>query len=125
MSELNDGLAEWRRRLCEFARSRLPRSQRDWGSDFVQDTLIEAQERAECLRRLTPEQTYAWLVAVLKHKLANGSRARQQAKRDPRRERSVDSLPPEAFASLEGSPELGAERHEIELRVDAALDRLT
>jgi RNA polymerase sigma-70 factor (ECF subfamily) len=125
MTEIDDRLADCRKRLSEFARRRLPRSEREWGSDYVQDALTEAHERAGLIRLLTPEQTYAWLVAVLKRKLANGCRARRQAKRDPRRERSIDSLPAETLASPDASPLEEAERHELAERIDAALERLT
>jgi DNA-directed RNA polymerase specialized sigma24 family protein len=42
MDEFHHGVAEYRRQLIEFVRRRLPRSDRELGSDFVQDTLLEA-----------------------------------------------------------------------------------
>src|SRR5436309_15143509 len=78
MGEFDRKVAEYRRQLVDFVRRRLPRSDRDAASDFVQDALLEAQERAELLRALTPKQTYGWLVAVLKYKMANASRTRRR-----------------------------------------------
>ena len=78
MGEFDHRVAEYRRQLIDFVRHRLSRSDRELGSDFVQDTLLEAQECAELLRALTPRQTLAWLVNVLKNKMANASRTRQR-----------------------------------------------
>jgi DNA-directed RNA polymerase specialized sigma24 family protein len=72
MEKFDKRAAEYRRRLIEFARRRLPRSERDLSSDFVQEALLEAQQRAELLRALTPKETLAWLVTVLKHKRLGG-----------------------------------------------------
>jgi DNA-directed RNA polymerase specialized sigma24 family protein len=81
MNDVGHRVAEYRRQLIEFVRRRLPRSDREAGSDFVQDALPEAQERVELLRALTPKQTLAWLVTVLKYKMTNASRARQRQTR--------------------------------------------
>jgi RNA polymerase sigma-70 factor (ECF subfamily) len=78
MESFDKRVAEYRRQLIEFVRRRLRRADRELASDFVQDTLLEAQQRTELLRALTPKQTYAWLVAVLKNKMANASRTRQR-----------------------------------------------
>ena len=50
MDELDERIAEYRRQLIEFVRRRLPRPDRDSSSDFVQEALLEAQERAELVR---------------------------------------------------------------------------
>jgi RNA polymerase sigma factor (sigma-70 family) len=121
MDEFNHRVAEYRRQLIEFVRRRLPRSDRELGSDFVQDTLLEAQERAELLRALTPKQTLAWLVTVLKFKMANASRTR-------RRRRRLDAGRAEAAAEpldLVPTPEELAERAERLRRIETALAELT
>ncbi|HEX4590360.1 MAG TPA: sigma-70 family RNA polymerase sigma factor [Gemmataceae bacterium] len=121
MAEFNRRAAEYRRQLIEFVRRRLPRSDRDAASDFVQDALLEAQQRAELLRALTPQQTYAWLVAVLKYKMANAGRTR-------RRRRRLDAgraaAAPETL-DLVPTPEELAERAERMRRIERALAELT
>jgi RNA polymerase sigma factor (sigma-70 family) len=121
MTEFDHRVAEYRRQLIDFVRRRLPRSNRDAASDFVQDALLEAQERAELLRVLTPKQTYAWLVAVLKYKMANANRTRRRRRRlDAGRAAAVREP-----LDLVPSPEELAERKERMRRIKTALADLT
>jgi RNA polymerase sigma factor (sigma-70 family) len=121
MAEFDRKVADYRRQLVDFVRRRLPMSDRDAASDFVQDALLEAQERAELLRALTPQQTYAWLVAVLKYKMANANRTRRRRRRlDAARAAAI----PETL-ELVPTPDELAERKERMRRVERALAELT
>jgi len=125
MDAFDDKLAACRPRLVAFARRRLPHSEREWGSDYVQDALVEAHHRADLVRLLTPAQTYAWLRDVLIRKMDNGYRARRQAKRDCCRECAIDDLPADVLADDAASPVAAAARHEQCERIDAALSGIT
>jgi RNA polymerase sigma factor (sigma-70 family) len=124
MAEFDHRVAEYRRQLIEFVRRRLPRSDREAGSDFVQDALLEAQERAELLRALTPKQTLAWLIAVLKFKMANAGRTRQRRARlqTERQEADHDTL---ELVDPSPSPATAAEQNERMRRIETALAELT
>jgi RNA polymerase sigma factor (sigma-70 family) len=122
MDSFDQRVAEYRHQLIEFVRWRLPRADRDQASDFVQDTLLEAQERAELLRALTPKQTYAWLVAVLKLKVANATRTRHR--RDRLAPRAADGSAA-GLVDREPLPGATAERKERMRRIKAALLELT
>jgi RNA polymerase sigma factor (sigma-70 family) len=125
VDEFDDRLADCRQRLIAFARRRLPRTEQGWGSDYVQDSLLEAQQRAEVVRLLTPETTYLWLLGVLKRKMANGFRARRQAKRDPSRETRIDARTSEAILDQAVCPVETAIFHELSAFLDAAIGTLT
>ncbi len=125
MSEFNDRVAEYRRQLIEFVRRRLPRSARESGSDLVQESLLEAQERAELLRALTPSQTLAWLVTILKHKMANANRTRQRRDRLGGARQNADTRAHEETVDPSPSPSILAERNERMRRVEAGLAELT
>jgi RNA polymerase sigma factor (sigma-70 family) len=125
MDNFNDRVAEYRRQLIEFVRRRLPRSDRESGSDLVQESLLEAQERAELLRALTPTQTLAWLVTVLKHKMANANRTRQRRDRLAGARPNADTRAHEETVDRSPSPSMLAERNERMRRVEAGLKGLT
>jgi RNA polymerase sigma factor (sigma-70 family) len=125
MDEFNHRVAEYRRQLIDFVRRRLPRSDQDSGSDFVQEALLEAQERAELLRALTPKQTLAWLATVLKNKMANASRTRQRHDRLRAGHPNAEALATGESVDRSPSPALLAERNERMRRIEKALAELT
>jgi RNA polymerase sigma factor (sigma-70 family) len=125
MNRFDDKVAEYRRQLIDFVRRRLPRSDSDMASDFVQDALLEAQERADLLRALTPKQTYAWLVTVLKFKMANASRARQRHGRRGNCEHEETERATARLVDRSPSPGVMAERKERMRRIKTALAELT
>jgi RNA polymerase sigma-70 factor (ECF subfamily) len=125
MREFEKRVAEYRRQLIEFVRRRLPRSDREKGSDFVQDTLLEAHERAEMLRALTPKQTLAWMVAVLKFKMANASRTRERHNRLQANQRGTGERFSERLLDRSPAPGAVAERNERMRRIKKALAELT
>jgi RNA polymerase sigma factor (sigma-70 family) len=125
MDDADDRVAEYRRQLIEFVRRRLPESDRDLGSDFVQEALLEAQERAELVRALTPKQTLAWLVTVLKFKLANASRTRQRQDRLQKQQRDAGAAASKRLVDRSPSPGASAERNERMRRIEKALAELT
>jgi RNA polymerase sigma factor (sigma-70 family) len=125
MDEHNDRVAEYRRQLIDFVRRRLPQSDRELGSDLVQDFLLEAQERAELLRALTPRQTLAWLVNVLKFKLANSNRTRQRRDRIRAGRPDQKAHASKGFVDRSPSPAVLAEQKERMRRIETALAQLT
>ncbi len=50
-------------------------------SDLVQDTFVEAHRGFEAFRGNTPQEFYAWLVGILRHRVANSVRRYSQVKR--------------------------------------------
>jgi RNA polymerase sigma-70 factor (ECF subfamily) len=100
-------------------------------SDLVQQTLLEAyQARDQCPSHDSAEQA-AWLRTILAHNLANAVRDLERAKRDVRRERSLEAAIEQSSARLEAwladeqsSPSGQAEKNEKLLRMAAALDQL-
>jgi RNA polymerase sigma-70 factor, ECF subfamily len=96
-------------------------------SDVVQQTLLEAHRDFDNFRGQTDEQLAAWLRQALVNNLANAARDFARAKRDVRRERSLEqsighsSCRLEAWlASSDSSPSQRADRNEqLRLLADA------
>lgn len=88
-------------------------------SDVVQQTLLEAHRDIDKFRGQTDEELAAWLRQALVHNLANAARDFARAKRDVRRERSLqDSIDHSScrleawLASGDSSPSQRADRNE-------------
>src|SRR5215469_14445517 len=96
-------------------------------SDVVQQTLLEAHRDIDKFRGQSDEELAAWLRQALVHNLANAARDFARAKRDVRRERSLQesidhsSCRLEAWlASDDSSPSQRADRNEqLRLLADA------
>lgn len=96
-------------------------------SDVVQQTLLEAHRDLDKFRGQSDEELAAWLRQTLVHNLANAARDFGRAKRDVRRERSIEesiehsSCRLEAWlASGDSSPSHRADRNEqLRLLADA------
>jgi len=101
-------------------------------SDIVQQTLLEAyQARERPAAQDVPAQA-AWLRRIFSHNLANAVRDVTRAKRDVRRERSLETAIEESSARMEAwlvaeqsSPSGRAEKNELLLRLIEALDQLS
>jgi RNA polymerase sigma-70 factor (ECF subfamily) len=99
-------------------------------SSIVQRTMLEAyQARDQCPP--DPAAQAAWLRKILAHNLANAVRDAQRAKRDVRREQSLEAAIEASSARLEAylafeqsSPSQQVERNEQLLRMAEALDQL-
>ena len=97
-----DGDPDAQGRLLQAFRPTLPRYARqvldalgrmkDRPSDVVQDAFWKALEEIETFQGCTPEQLRAWLRAIVNRMALNGLRDSQAAKRDVRREVSVEEL---------------------------------
>src|SRR6516162_10162607 len=99
-------------------------------SDVVQQTLLEAYAKRDQFHGSEAERP-AWLRQILAHLLADALRADGQAKRDARRERSLEAAIQESSARLgawlaaeQSSPSQRAERHEDAIRFAEALSVL-
>jgi RNA polymerase sigma-70 factor (ECF subfamily) len=100
-------------------------------SDVVQQALLEAHKNRDACRAATDAGRAAWLRQILAHTIADALRAKNRARRDPARERSLEAG---LDTSSEGlgdwlaangtSPSAAAAAHEQAVRLTAALARL-
>jgi RNA polymerase sigma-70 factor, ECF subfamily len=119
--------------LLLLAQMRLDRKLRGKldASDVVQQTLLEAHQAMESFRGGDTAVQAAWLRQVLARNLANAVRDLTRAKRDVRKERSLQGDLDASASKLENwlaadqsSPSQKAERHEGALRLAEALAQL-
>ncbi len=94
----------FREYLCLLARTHLPpgRQSRVEASDIVQQTLLEAYEQRGQFRGNSDGELAAWLKQMLVHNLADALRGDERAKRDVRRERSLERAIEDSFSRAEG-----------------------
>jgi RNA polymerase sigma-70 factor (ECF subfamily) len=100
-------------------------------SDVVQQTLLQAYQALDGFRGQDDAELTAWLRQILARNLAQAIRTFGRAKRDVRREQSIDAAIADSSARLEAwvaaeqsSPSHRAVRNEDALRLAAALERL-
>jgi RNA polymerase sigma-70 factor (ECF subfamily) len=101
------------------------------GSDLVQEALLRAHANLEGFRGSTEAELLAWLQEILGNALADEVRKARAQKRDVALERELEGILKESSARLEAflaarqpSPGEQAERHELLLRIAAALAQL-
>ncbi len=126
-------LAHYREYLLVLARAGLAahlRSKVD-PSDIVQETLLAAQRELHRFRGSTPGELAAWLRQILARLLVDAQRAYGRAKRDVRREQSLEDVLDHTSLRLGGllaadqsSPSQQAERHERAVKLAALLAQL-
>ena len=126
-------LQRFRSYLLLLAQMKLDRKLRGKldASDVVQQTLLEAHQALESFRGDDTAAQAAWLRKILARNLANAVRDLTRAKRDVRRERSLQTDLDASASQLEGwlaaeqsSPSQRAERHERALQLAEALAQL-
>lgn len=100
-------------------------------SDIVQQTLLDAHQKAGQFRGNTDAERLAWLKQILANNLADAVRGLARAKRDVSRERPLDQQLDESFsrahgwlAAAQSSPSQQAVRAEELLRLAGALRAL-
>lgn len=123
----------FREYLCVLARTHIhPRHpSRIEASDLVQQTLLEACQRQNQFRGQSDAELAAWLKQMLVHNLADALRGGERAKRDVRRERSLEARIEDSFsraqdwlAATQSSPSQQAIRIEELLRLSDGLAQL-
>jgi len=123
----------FREYLCVLARAHVhPRhASRIEASDLVQQTLLEACQKQNQFRGQSDAELAAWLKQMLAHNLADALRGRERAKRDARRERSLEMTIEDSFsraddwlAAKQSSPSQQAIRIEELLRLADGLAQL-
>lgn len=100
-------------------------------SDLVQQTLLQAHQARASFSGDSPEQQAAWLRKILARNLAHAVRDQHRARRDVKRERSLDQALEASSVRLgdwladgRSSPSQQLLRHERMLRVAAAVEGL-
>jgi RNA polymerase sigma-70 factor (ECF subfamily) len=123
-------LERFRSYLVLLARLKLDRKLRGKldASDVVQQTMLEAHQGLESFRGDDVAAQAAWLRQILARNLANAVRDLTRAKRDVRKERSLQADLDASASRLEGwlaaeqsSPSQKMERHERALQLAEAL----
>ena len=101
-------------------------------SDIVQQTLLDAHQKQAQFRGGTEAEWMAWLKQILANNLADAVRGLARAKRDVRRERSLDEQVGESFTRVDGwlaaaqsSPSQQAVRSEELIRLADALTAMS
>lgn len=126
-------LERFRSYLLLLARMRLDRKLQGKldASDVVQQTMLEAHQAVQSFRGENVAAQAAWLRQILARNLANAVRDLGRAKRDVKRERSLQTALDESASHLEGwlaadqsSPSQRAEKHERALLLAQALAEL-
>jgi RNA polymerase sigma-70 factor (ECF subfamily) len=97
----------------------------------VQDTFVRAQEQREAFRGTTDAELMRWLQEILGHTAIDKLRRETAGKRDLALEHSLQAAAADSSARLErwladdrSGPETKAQRHELLLRLAAALEQL-
>lgn len=100
-------------------------------SDIVQQTLLDAFAKREQFNGASDAELAAWLREILKHNLADALRNQRRAKRDVRREQSLEAGIDASFSrtqnwlvSVQSSPSQRAVKHEDLCRLSEALAKL-
>jgi RNA polymerase sigma-70 factor (ECF subfamily) len=109
-----------------------PRFQRRFdSSDLVQDALLKAHENIDQFQGTTEAELVKWLHEILANAAADAVRKARAQKRDVALEQSLQAAVADSAARLDvylaadqSSPSQQAERHEVLLRIAAALDQL-
>ena len=126
-------LERFRSYLVLLSRLKLDRKLRGKldASDIVQQTLLEAHEALASFRGDDVAAQAAWLRQILARNLANAVRDLTRAKRDVRKERSLQADLDNSASHMEGwlaarqsSPSQKLERHERALQLAEALAQL-
>lgn len=101
-------------------------------SDIVQQTLLDAHQKQAQFRGGTEAEWMAWLKQILANNLADAVRGLARAKRDVRRERSLNEQVGESFTRVDGwlaaaqsSPSQQAVRSEELVRLADALTAMS
>ena len=102
--ESDPQVARFREYLCLLARAHLPprHPSKIEASDIVQQTLLEAYEQRGNFRGQSDGELAVWLKQMLVHNLADALRGGERAKRDVRRERSLEIAIEDSFCRAEG-----------------------
>lgn len=127
------GLERYRAYLLMLARMQLGglASAKLDASDIVQQTLLEAHTKRDQFRGASHDDRAAWLRQILAHNIADGLKGLNRAKRDVRRERSLEAAIGDSSACLgawlssgDPSPSEQACQHERAIKMAEALNRL-
>jgi RNA polymerase sigma-70 factor, ECF subfamily len=126
-------LERFRSYLVLLARLKLDRKLRGKldASDVVQQTLLEAHQALASFRSDDPAAQAAWLRQILARNMANAVRDLTRAKRDVRKERSLQADLDSSASQMESwlaapqsSPSQKLERHERALQLAESLAQL-